>query len=222
MNRQFHNLPSPEQEGLKWKPYEQARQKIERIEERSREASMKARALEQRIREEERADVRKLAESILSGNADPAAPVSELEGLGAELREQRRLRDALEQAMPEAEEQLRQTAWEHKEEWTSQADEALAKGIEAERVAYQRARKIAEEARERRLYLEALAEWTRRVPQTFSPPADVSVRSAFDRLAADTNQAERLLHERQQNERRELEAEENARREREATGEGAA
>jgi chromosome segregation ATPase len=157
--RQFHNpLPDPEQAGLKWKPYEEAREKITRIEERSREAGMKAKALEQRIREEERADVRKLAQSILAGDADPAAPVEELDSLGTELREVRRERQALDEALPEAEEELRRTAWEHQEEWTSQADEALAKAIEEERSAYARAQEIAQKARERRLYFEALGD----------------------------------------------------------------
>jgi hypothetical protein len=137
--RQFHNpLPDPEQAGLKWKPYEEAREKITRIEERSREAGMKAKAL--------------------AGDADPAAPVEELDSLGTELREVRRERQALDEALPEAEEELRRTAWEHQEEWTSQADEALAKAIEEERSAYARAQEIAQKARERRLYFEALGD----------------------------------------------------------------
>jgi hypothetical protein len=204
----IHSLPSPEQLvqlGLQWKPYEQAREKIRRIEERSRQATTKAKALEQRIREEERADVRKLAQSILAGADDPAAPLSELDSLGTELREARRERQALDEALPQAEERLRRTAWEHQEEWTSQADEALEQAIEEERAAYQRAQEIAQEARERRLYLEALADWTRRVPQTFSVPADVAIPSTVQGWEADTARSERLLHERQQNERLEVE-----------------
>jgi hypothetical protein len=205
--RQFHNLPDPEQAGLKWKPYEEAREKIARIEERSRDAGTKAKALEERIREEERADVRKLAQSILAGNADPAAPVEELEGLGADLREQRRLRDALGEALPAAEEELRRTAWEHQEGWTLQADEALEEAIEEEREAYQRAQEIAQEARAKRIYLEALADWTRKVPPTFSVPADVTIASAVQGWEEDTARSERQMHERQQNEQLAREAE---------------
>jgi hypothetical protein len=206
--RQFHNLPDPEQARLKWKPYEEARSRISAIEARSREASMKARALEQRIKQLERQDVRKLAESILSGNADPAAPVEELEGLGAELRERRRERSALDEALPQAEEALRRTAWEHQEEWTSQADEALAKAIEEERAAYQRAQEMAQKARERRLYLEALGDWTRRVPQTFNVPADVAIPTSVQGWEEDTARSERQMHERQRNEQLAREAEE--------------
>jgi chromosome segregation ATPase len=200
MNRQFHNLPDLEQAGLEWKPYEQAREKIARIEERSRDAGTKAKALEQRIREEERADVRKLAEAILSGQADPAAPLSELDSLGTELREVRRERQALDEALPEAEEELRRTAWEHQEEWTSQADKALEQVLNEERKAYQRAQEIAQEARARRLYLEALAQWTRKVPPTFNVPADVAISSTVQGWEEDLSRCERQMHER----RREL------------------
>jgi DNA repair ATPase RecN len=204
--RQFHNLPDPEQAGLEWKPYEQARQKIARLEERSREATTKAKTLEQRIREEERADVRKLAQSILSGNADPAAPVQELEELGSELREARRERQALDEALPEAEEQLRRAAWEHQGAWTSEADEALAKAIEEEREAYRRAQEMAQEARERRLYLEALTDWTRKVPSTSSVPADVTIASSVQGWEEDATRCELRMHERRQNEQIEREA----------------
>jgi hypothetical protein len=212
MNRGFYSLPAPQEAaGLAWPAYERAREQIAAVEERSRQATTKARTLEQRIREEERADVRKLAQSILAGNADPAAPVEELEGLGAELREQRRLREALDQALPEAEERLRRTAHEHQAEWTSQADEALEEAIEEEREAYQRAQEIAQKARERRLYLEALADWTRRVPQTFNVPADVAIPSTVQGWEEDASRCERQMQERHQNEQLE----------REATGEGA-
>jgi hypothetical protein len=212
MNRVFYSLPNPGEVGLKWKPYEQAREKIVRIEQRSRKAGQSAQDLQQRIRQEQRADVRKLAESILAGNADPAAPVEELEGLAGDLRDQRRLRDALEQALPEAEEGLRRTAYEHQAEWTSQADKALEQAIEEEREAYQRAQEIAQQARARRLYLEALAQWTRKVPSTFGVPADVAIPSTVQGWEEDASRCERQMHERRQNEQLE----------RETTEEGAA
>ena len=206
MNRQFHSLPDPEQLGLTWPAYEQAREKITRIEERSRQAGMKAKDLEQRIKQEERADVRKLAQSILAGDADPAAPLSELDSLGTELREVRRERQALDEALPEAEEQLRRIAWGHQSEWTSQADKALEEAIEAEREAYRRAQEIAQEARSKRIYLEALTDWTRRVPQTFSVPADVAIPTSVQSWQEDASRCERQMHERRGNERIEREA----------------
>lgn len=205
---QFFSLPDPERVGLKWKAYEQAREKIARIEERRQEAGTTARDLEQRIKAEQRADVRKLAQSILSGNADPAAPIEELEGLGGELREQRRLREALDQALPEAEEELRQAAYEHRDEWSAQADEALQQALEEEREAYRRAQEIAQKARAKRLYLEALSDWTRKVPPSFGTPADVTIASTGERWEEDAQRCERQMHERRQNER--LEREEGA------------
>jgi hypothetical protein len=206
--RQFHNLPDPAQAGLAWTPYEEAARQIARIEERRGEATTKAKSLEGRIKQEERSDVRKLAEAILSGQADPAAPLSELDSLGTELREVRRERQALDEALPQAEERFRRTAWEHREEWTAQVDQALKESIEEERAAYRRAQEIAQKARERRLYLEALAQWTRKVPSTFSVPADVTIASTVQGWEEDTARSERQMHERAANEQLAREAEE--------------
>jgi hypothetical protein len=205
MNRQFHSLPDPRQAGLEWTPYEEAARQIARIEERRGQATTKAKSLEGRIKQEERSDVRKLAEAILSGQADPAAPLSELDSLGTELREVRRERQALDEALPQAEERFRRTAWEHREEWTAQVDQALKESIDEERAAYRRAQEIAQEARAKRLYLEALSDWTRKVPSTFSVPADVTIPTSVQGWEEDTARSERQMHERQQNERLEVE-----------------
>src|SRR5215210_2062342 len=82
-HRVFYSLPSPREVGLKWKPYEQARQNVERIEGRYHEAGRTTRELEERIRAEQSADVRGLAQAILSGEDDPAAPSEKPEGLAA-------------------------------------------------------------------------------------------------------------------------------------------
>ena len=74
MNRQFYSLPETGELGLKWKAYEEGREKIERVDGRRQEAAQAARDLERRIREEQSADVRELARSILAGKDDPAAP----------------------------------------------------------------------------------------------------------------------------------------------------
>ena len=55
MNRQFYSLPEPGELGLKWKAFEEGREKIERVEGRRQEAAHAARDLEQRIREGSRA-----------------------------------------------------------------------------------------------------------------------------------------------------------------------
>jgi hypothetical protein len=212
MNRQFHSLPSPQEVGLRWQPYEHGRAKVADIEQRIREASTQTKSLKERIKGLERHDVRTLAKSLLDGSADPGARTEEIEDLARELREARRLKDALDQVLPEVEEQLRQTAWEHQEEWTSQADKALEEAIKEEREAYRRAQEIAQEARERRLYLEALSSWTRRVPQTFTVPADMTIASTAEQWEQDAARSELRMHERRGNERIE----------REATGEGAA
>ena len=158
MNRQFHTLPDPLRVGLRWQPYEHGRAKVRDIEQRIREASTQTKSLQERIKGLERHDVRTLAKSLLDGTADPGARTEEIEDLARELREARRLKDALDQVLPEVEEQLRQTTWEHQAEWTSQADEALEDAIAEEREAYEQAKEVAEQARSKRLYLEALAD----------------------------------------------------------------
>ncbi len=207
MMKQFHSLPDPAEVGLRWKAYQEAREKIARVEERYQEAQLRRQELEGRIREQQSADVAALARSILAGDADPAASTEELEDLAGELREQRRLTNALEQALPQAEDALRQTVFEHQEVWTSQVDKALMKALEEERAAYTRAQEIAQKARSRRLYLEALSDWTRKVSPSFSAPADVTVVAAVQQWEQDIARAERQTAERREHER--LEREEN-------------
>ena len=215
MNRQFHTLPDPLRVGLRWQPYEHGRAKVRDIEQRIREASTQTKSLQERIKGLERHDVRTLAKSLLDGTADPGARTEEIEDLARELREARRLKDALDRVDgpderlplgPEVEEQLRQTAWERQSEWTSQADEALEDAIAEEREAYEQAKEVAEQARSKRLYLEALADWTRKVPSTFNVPQDVAVATTVQAWQEDAARSERQMHERRGNERIEREA----------------
>jgi hypothetical protein len=211
-------LPDPrELGGFRWKPYERARKKLDDIEGRRRDAQRRAAELKSRIENEKQADVKRLAQAILSGSDD--VPPPELEDLAAKMRELHRLSEALKQAKPEAEAELVRVVQENRETWMAEVDTAVAEALEEERAAFQKAMQLADAARSRRQALETLANWVRTTPPGFSPPGDVSVRSAFDRLRADTDQAERLLHERAENER--IAAQEAARLRREA-GEGAA
>src|SRR5215212_2988135 len=134
MSRAFYNLPEPTELGLRWKAFEKAREKITRVEGRRRAASQAASDLEKKIREEKSDDVRRLAQSILAGEAeDDLSTAEDLDDLLGELREQRRLEEALEQALPQAEEGLRQTIFENQVVWKSRADKVLEKAIESER-----------------------------------------------------------------------------------------
>jgi hypothetical protein len=202
----IHSLPEPSEFGFGWRPFEQARQKLANVESRRKEARAREAELQSRIESEKRGDVKRLAEAILNGSDDVAPP--ELEDLAGELREQRRLREALEQAEPQAEAELIRTVQEHRDQWIGEVDAAVVKALEEEREAFRKAMELADSARSRRQRLETLASWVRTTPSSFSPPADVSVRSAFDRLSAEIDQAERLLHERQRNEQLAREAEE--------------
>ena len=195
----IHSLPEPREYGFRWRPFEKARQKLANVEGRRKEARTREAELQSRIESEKRGDVKRLAEAILNGSDDVAPP--ELEDLAGALREQRRLREALEQAEPQAEAELIRTVQEHRDQWIPEVDAAVAKALEQEREAFRKAMELADSARGRRQRLETLASWVRTTPPSFSPPADVSVRSAFDRLSAEIDQAERLLHERAANER---------------------
>jgi hypothetical protein len=202
MNRQFYSLPEPGELGLEWQAYEEGRERIARMDGRRQEVAQAARDLEQRIREEKRTDVRKLAQSILAGAEDPAASTEALEGFAGELREQRRSKEALDQAHPQAEEGLRQTIFENQAVWKSQVDRVLLKAIEEERKAYERARQIAQKARSRRQYAEALANWIRNPSPSFGAPSDVTIAATVQQTwADDLERCERQMHERQQNER---------------------
>jgi hypothetical protein len=200
MNRGFYSLPDPREVGLKWKPYEQAREKITRVEKRHREAQETEANLNKRIREEQHEDVRQLARSILAGEDDPAAPTQELEGLAEKLREQRRQAEALAQALPVAEEELRQVVYEHQQRWKAEADSALEKAIAEERRAYDKALQLIQEPRAKRIYAEQLAAWVRYPQPTFSEPSDVAALSAMQNLGQGPMLAEQKLRERQHNE----------------------
>jgi hypothetical protein len=200
VNRGFYSLPDPREVGLKWRQFEQAREKVRRIEQRHREAAEGEANLQQHIRKLEDVGVRSLAEAILEGSADPSAPTEQLEKLGAKLREQRRLRDAIAQALPKAEEELRQVVYEHQARWIEEADAALERAIRDERKAYAKAQELIEKPRAKRLYLEALARWVRYVQPTFGTNADVAIPTAIQPLTASADRAEQQLQERRYNE----------------------
>ena len=215
--RQIHSLPEPKELGFRWRPFEKARKKLDHVERKRREVQKREAELEARIKSEEQEDVKRLAASILSGSGTTAPP--QLEDLAAQMKELHRLSEALKEAEPQAESELMRTVQEHRGEWIPEVDNAIVRALEEEREAFSKALQMAEPARAKRQSLEQLATWVRTTPPSFSPPADVSVRSAFDRLRSETDQAERLLHERAANER--LAAQEAARLEAEAR-EGAA
>ena len=211
--RQIHSLPEPKEFGFRWRPFEKARKKLDHVERKRREVQKREAELRARIKSEEQEDVKRLAASILSGSRESAPP--ELEGLSAQMKELHRLSEALKAAEPQAESELIRTVQEHREEWIPQVDNAVVRALEEGRDAFEKALQMADSARAKRQHLEQLATWVRTTPPSFSPPADVTVRSAFDRLRAEIDQAERLLHERAANERIQAEQAEQLRREQE-------
>jgi hypothetical protein len=216
--KHIHSLPEPRELGFRWRPFEKARKKLERVEGKRREVQRREAELKARIESEEQEDVKRLAAAILSGSGESAPP--ELEDLAAKMKELNRLSEALKAAEPQAESELIRTVREHRDQWIPEVDAAaVVRALEEEREAFDKALQLADSARSKRQRLEQLATWVRTTPPSFSPPADVSVRSAFDRLRAEIEQAEHLLRERAANER--IAAQEAARLEREAR-EGAA
>jgi hypothetical protein len=211
--RQIHSLPEPKELGFRWRPFEKARKKLERVEGKRREVQRREAELKARIESEKQEDVKRLAAAILSGSDESAPP--ELEDLAAQMKELRRLSEALKEAEPQAESELIRTVQEHQGEWIPEVDNAVVRALEEEREAFGKALELADSARAKRQRLEQLATWVRTTPPSFSPPADVSVRSAFDRLRADIDRAEHLLHERAANERILAEQAEQLRREQE-------
>ena len=215
--RQIHSLPEPRELGFRWRPFEKARKQLERVEGKRKEVQRREAELRARIENEKQEDVKRLAAAILSGSGESAPP--ELEDLAAKMKELHRLSEALKAAEPQAESELIRTVQEHRDQWIPEVDSAVVRALEEERDAFSKALELADSARAKRQRLEQLATWVRTTPPSFSPPADVSVRSAFDRLRAEIEQAEHLLRERAANER--IAAQEAARLEREAR-EGAA
>jgi hypothetical protein len=211
----FHSLPNPEELGFSWPAFDKALERLHNVERRRQEADMTIQQLQERISSENQQDIQRLAQAIASGDPDPAPPG--LEDLADELREQRRLGKALEEAEPRAEGELARVVGEHREEWGGQVDAALEKALKEERRAYEKAMATALKARERRQHLETLASWVRTTPPVFSPPRDVAVQTTFGQLAQDADRAERQMRQRLVDER--LTVEENARREREAAEE---
>ncbi len=205
----FHSLPNPEEMGFSWPAFAKALERIRNVESRRREAERTAQELQERIRDETDADIKRLADAIASGSPDPAPPG--LEDLTHELREQQRLAKALEEAEPRAEGELLKVAQANREEWAAEVDAALAKAIKAERAAYEKASATLLKARGRRQHIESLSRWVRTTPPVFRPPSDATVPAAFANLGEDAGRAERQLAELQ-----EREAEERADNERRA------
>ena len=219
MNRVFYSLPNPKEVGLEWKPYEKAREKVSHIEGRLRETQRERARLEQEIRDLGEDEVRELARAILEGTDDPTARSGEHEKLVERLRDLKREEAAIAQALPRAEEELRQTIFEHQGRWKEEADAALEKAIQEERKAYEKALKLIQEPRRRRIYAENIAAWVRYPQPTFGVPSDVAALSAIQNLQSGAYVAEEKLEERRAGER--LEAQEAARLANEA-GEGVA
>jgi hypothetical protein len=220
MNRAFYSLPDPREVGLKWKQFEKARQDVERIERRLRETQNERARLEQEIRSLGNAEVAELAEAILKGEDDPLARHDEHQRLVERLRDLKREEAAISQALPQAEEELRQTIFEYQHRWKGEADTALEKAIAEERKAYERALDLIQEPRRERIYAENLAAWVRYPQPAFGVPSDVAALSAVQNLQGDSEVAEQKLEERRYSEQ--LEAEQEAARLVSEAGEGAA
>jgi septal ring factor EnvC (AmiA/AmiB activator) len=124
MNRVFYSLPDPREVGLKWKQFEKARQKVERIEKGLHDTQNERARLEQEVRELGENEVRELARAILEGTDDPSAKHGEHEKLVERLRTLKREEQAIAQALPVAEEELRQTVFEYQHKWKDEADSA--------------------------------------------------------------------------------------------------
>jgi DNA repair ATPase RecN len=207
MNRAFYSLPEPREVGLKWKPYQQAREKVSRIERRLRETQNERARLEQEIRELGDAEIRELSQAILRGEDDPTARHDEHAKLVERLRDLKREETAIAQALPVAEGELRQTVFENQHKCKEEADGALEKAIAEEHKAYAKAIELLEGPRARRMYLEALSGWVRYPTPSFGTPSDVVARSAIQRLEGDAVLAEEKMGERAHNERLALEQE---------------
>ena len=65
MNRGFYSLPDPREVGLKWREFEKAREKVDRIEQRLREAKNTRAQVEERVRLLGDTEVSELAQAIL-------------------------------------------------------------------------------------------------------------------------------------------------------------
>src|SRR5829696_9823951 len=206
-HRAFFSLPDPRESGLKWKQFEKARQNVERIETRLRQTQNERARLEGEIRDLGDAEVRELSQAILRGEDDPTARHDEHAKLVERLRDLKREEAAIAQALPQAEEELRQVVFENQHRWKEEADTALEKAIAAERKAYAKAIELIEGSRATRMYLEALSGWVRYPTPSFGAPSDVVARSAIGRLEGDAVLAEEKMAERRQAERLALEQE---------------
>jgi hypothetical protein len=152
--------------------------------------------VEEQIRRLGDAEVTELAQAILAGEDDPGARHDEHEKLVAELREFRRQEQALSQALPQTEGELRQVVYESQHRWKEEADRALEKAIGEERKAYDKALKLIQEPRRKRIYAETLSQWVRNVGPTFGEPSDVAALSAMQNLGQGPYYAEQKLEER--------------------------
>jgi uncharacterized protein YhaN len=98
--RQIHSLPEPKEFGFRWRPFDKARKKLERVEAKRKEVGRREAELKARIESEKQEDVKRLAAAILSGSDESAPP--ELEDLAAKMKELHRLSEALKEAEPQA------------------------------------------------------------------------------------------------------------------------
>ena len=72
--RQIHSLPEPRELGFKWRPFEKACKKLDRVEGKRKEVQRREAELKARIESEKREDVKRLAAAILDGSDESAPP----------------------------------------------------------------------------------------------------------------------------------------------------
>jgi len=210
VSRAFYSLPDPKEVGLKWKPYQQAREKVSRIERRLRETQAERERIEAETRELDHAETRALADAVLKGEADPEARHGAHEKLAKRIADLGRELEAVNQALGLAEEELRITVFENQDRWKAEADKALEKALKEEHEAYAKALELIEGPRSRRVYLQELSGWIRYLVPNFNPPSDVAGRSAIAQLQGDATFAEEKMHERLAQERQQAKQEKGA------------
>jgi hypothetical protein len=210
------NYPPIKDLGFSWKPYQKALEKLENARKSRRELERKQEELNQKLRQENAADVDAAIQSVLRGEGIPPAP--ELAHIHRALQEVRRDKQIAERAEPAAHAELMNAVTMNMEEWIAEVDAAIDKAFAAEEKAEARALEIMAPARERREKLQETRRWILHRPPVFSPPRSVDVLAAVqgwgdEREAQQRRHQEQLAHEmeeRLENERRAHASEEGA------------
>ena len=197
--RVFYSLPSPKDLDLKWKPFEVAKAKVERLDAQLKDVQRKRAQKQEAIRRLEEEELQERTAAALEGaDFQRDAKQAEREKLEAEIREYDKEEQALLMARPRAEEALRMLVFERQAEWAPEADKVLERAIEEERAAYDKALKLIEGPRHRRRYAESLAAWVRRPEPSFGANADTAALVAIQNLQSGAYAAEERLRERRQ------------------------